>query len=133
MTDQTQSLTSRRFFLRLAPLLLWTVLILVLSLIPSPPHSETILGWDKLQHAAAYGLLALLLARFLVQWQPLETQAWYVSWLTVVGFGVLLEVLQWSMNIGRTADWYDILANSIGSLIVCVIFRHIVLIDLKKQ
>lgn len=39
----------------------WGILILWLSLIPSPPVIETgFLGWDKFQHAFAYGVFTLL-------------------------------------------------------------------------
>jgi VanZ family protein len=39
-------------------------------------------------------------------------------------YGLLLEVLQGLMPCGRTADWGDLLANALGVLCACALFRH---------
>jgi len=113
----------RGFRLRLGLLMLWAAVILILSLAPNPPRPPGLLGWDKLQHAGAYGLLAWLLARFLVLLPVKQERTWWLAFTLTTGFGVLLEWLQLVMALGRTAEWLDICADSLGAFLACVIFR----------
>ncbi|MCK4535691.1 MAG: VanZ family protein [Desulfuromonadales bacterium] len=118
---------------RLLVLLIWCALILWLSLDPSPPRLPGIFGWDKLLHALAYGLLALLVARVLVCLCNGQNHgAWWQAWLVATLFGLLLEVLQMTMHNGRTAEWGDLLADALGALVVCVLFRHAWRVNKKK-
>lgn len=103
----------------------WGALLTWLSLISSPPQVAGPFGWDKLQHAVAYGLLAWLVARVVVRWRILRsTHAWWVAWLATICFGVAIELLQWAMHRGRAGEWQDLVADALGALVVCVIFRH---------
>ena len=110
--------------LRLAAPCLWALIMLWLSLTSSPPQLPGVLGWDKLLHAGAYGLLSLLLAQALLCWPHLLHKAWWLASLTAIAFGALLEILQFLTQTGRTAEWLDLLADAVGALICCVIFRH---------
>ena len=103
----------------------WAAAIAWLSLIPSPPQIAGLLGWDKLQHAGAYGLLTLLLAQALLR-SPLGGKggAWWLAGLAAVAFGGLLEILQLVTQVGRTAEWWDLLADALGACVCCVIFRQ---------
>jgi len=111
--------------LRILAPALWAGVILWLSLTPAPPEVPELLGWDKLQHAGAYGLLTLLLVQMLPcviridQWT-----SWLIAGSAAVGYGGLLELLQWLAHNGRTADWADLVADAVGSLLCYVIFRH---------
>ena len=111
---------------RCLPLVIWTLLILWLSLMSSPPSAPGILGWDKLQHFLAYGLLALLIAR-VTELIPAgcNRRAWWQAWLAAVLFGLLLECLQWAMHSGRAAEWSDLAADALGAFVACVIFRQL--------
>lgn len=107
-------------------LLSWGGFILWLSLMPSPPAAPGILGWDKLQHFLAYGLLALLIARVLeCRRAGANRHAWWQAWLVAVLFGLLLELLQGSMRYGRSAEWPDLIADALGALLACVLFRQV--------
>ena len=65
---------------------------------------------DKLLHFLAYGLLATLLRL-----------GWPRSWggtllLVSVGFGIIVEILQGTMSLGRTASIADAIANTVGAI-----------------
>jgi VanZ family protein len=70
---------------------------------PATPGS-----FDKVEHLSAYVLLALWFTGLVAR-----TRYWVVaSGLLVLGF--VIEVLQWLMNVGRTAEALDMLANTLG-------------------
>jgi VanZ family protein len=94
--------------------LLLMVLLSVISylaLAPHPPHvGDT--GWDKLNHFLAFGTLtALSIAcahKPMWRWCGLP-----LMWLA---YGGLIEILQ-SFEPTRSAEWGDLLADSIG---ICI-------------
>jgi len=47
------------------PPLLWAAAVFFASSQPTLPHLPSVLGWDKLQHSAAYGVGGFLIARAL--------------------------------------------------------------------
>jgi VanZ family protein len=114
--------------------LTWAASIACLSLIPSPPQMPGLLGWDKLQHAGAYALLTLLIAQALRR-SVLGTMgaAWWPAGLTAVAFGGLLEILQLLMQAGRTAEWWDLLADALGACVCCVILRQIATVKSRQK
>lgn len=83
------------------------LLLTVLSLLPVDQLPEQIMDiWDKAQHAAGFGLLAML-----------GTRA-YPSRMPGVGWGLLLhggfiEVAQ-AYTGWRHGDWLDLLADGVG-------------------
>jgi VanZ family protein len=109
--------------LRLALPILWAGIICWLSLTSTPPLIPGVLGWDKLLHAVAYALLSILVAQYL----HIYTQSWktvfYAGCLAIL-YGGLMEVLQLMMQTGRLAEWWDLVADIIGALAGCVIFRQ---------
>jgi len=85
----------------------WTMVLIVvwLSLMPSPPQLPSFLGWDKAQHVTAYaGLMYWFGVSFARHWR-------WPAFLLVLGIG--LEILQGATGF-RTNDPYDMLANFIG-------------------
>ena len=109
--------------LRLALPILWAGIIYWLSLTSTPPLIQGVLGWDKLLHAVAYALLSILVAQYL----HIYTRSWktvfYAGCLAIL-YGGLMEVLQLMMQTGRLAEWWDLVADIIGALAGCVIFRQ---------
>lgn len=104
--------------------LAWASVILFLSLTPSPPQPPGFLGWDKLQHAGAYGLLALLFACCLRTWfGATAVYACRIAWAVATAFGAMLELLQMFAHSGRSAEWGDLAADAVGALLACVVFR----------
>jgi len=91
--------------------------ILWLSLTSSPPDLDgSIFGWDKAQHALAYGVLALVAGRFFSLGKLPVKQAWGLAVIYAIGFGGLLEVLQAVAGTGRTCEWGDLVADATGAL-----------------
>jgi len=98
-------LRRRRLWIALSTILLAAVLFVSLqpSFDPATPAS-----FDKVEHLSAYVLLALWFTGLVTR-----TRYWVVaSGLLALGF--VIEVLQWLMNVGRTAEALDMLANTLG-------------------
>ncbi|GEM_PF-1126107 len=123
----SNSNTAKKIMRLFAPLV-WAVAILWLSLTSSPPQLPGILGWDKLLHAGAYALLTLLIAQYLLSLSLSPGKICLYAGLAAVCFGALLEVMQFLMQTGRTAEWWDLFADAVGVFLACVIFRQIVFV-----
>jgi len=93
------------------------MLVLILSLAPHPPKLDIpYLSWDKFQHTSAYALLTFLTERSWRCFRPHWSGVWWGAGGCVLLFGLCLELLQGVMRLGRHADPYDVLANSLGIL-----------------
>jgi VanZ family protein len=86
-------------------LLLLLGLITWLALSPAPPRQAD-LGWDKLNHLAAFATLAVVAV--LGRCGP----TWRVG-LGLLAYGGCIEVLQTFMP-NRSGEWADLLADSLG-------------------
>lgn len=104
------------------------VVILWLTLAPRPlghMHVELFEGADKGVHGIMFG--ALTLALCIDRWRQtgwrLPSPA-FVAIATVgtVLLGGLIEIIQSGMDLGRSGDIIDFTADTIGSLIVAIIF-----------
>ena len=109
---------------RLSIPVVWAGMICWLSLSASPPTPPGILGWDKLLHAAAYALLALAVAQYLQLHIADSRRAAIYAVLLATAYGGLMELLQLTLQTGRTAEWGDLVANAVGALAGYVIFRQ---------
>lgn len=110
-----------RYLPRWVAFIAWGVAVLWLSLIPSPPVPRTgLFGWDKFQHAAAYGLVTLLgfsaFTHLTGFWRRL---IWAAS--VAVLFGALMEVAQGLFTTTRTAEMGDLAADTAGAAAACAV------------
>lgn len=121
---KTQNPSSAKCIVRLCAPLAWAGMILWLSLTSSPPQIPGALGWDKLLHAGAYGLLTVLIAQCLPCLSLCPGKIWWYAGLAAVSCGALLEVMQLVGQTGRTAEWWDLFADAVGAFLSCVIFRQ---------
>jgi hypothetical protein len=71
---------------------------------PTPP----ILGFDKVEHFVAFAVLAWWFAGL----YPRSSYLRIAIWLTLLG--LLIEVLQQAMGLGREGDPFDLLADIAG-------------------
>jgi VanZ family protein len=93
----------------------WRVLLLVLiavvaylALTPRPPENVD-LGWDKLNHLAAFTSLA-----FTASMAHPESPRMRLGWLfALLAFGGLIEIGQHFVP-GRSGEWPDLIADAIG-------------------
>ena len=83
--------------------------ILVLAVIPNGGGIDT--GWDKANHFIAFFTLSLLLNR-----ASSTAHARIRNALSLVAFGMLIEVIQAFLSY-RSADYHDVIADSIGIII----------------
>lgn len=112
----------RGFRLRLVALLVWAAALAVLSLLPGVPSPPGPFGWDKFQHFTAYAVLTLLLAAVLACRLTGRLPPALRAFAGGFAFGAAMEGLQWAMGAGRSAEWSDLLANSLGALTGSVLF-----------
>nr|WP_255478591.1 VanZ family protein [Rufibacter sp. XAAS-G3-1] len=94
-----------------------------MTLLPAqalPPGPKwDFLTFDSLVHAVLFGVQLLLLL-YGLQRDPsvqLNKRLMTASFLLVVFFGTLVEVLQGAMGFGRQADPVDAISNSVGGVI----------------
>jgi VanZ family protein len=86
---------------------------------PAPPAAPSVVGWDKLQHAVAFGGLVLVTLPALA-WAAPESQLrprLLVATAISTLFGAVLELVQ-AFSPPRTADVLDWIADTVGALAV---------------
>ena len=87
-----------------------TAVVLYLALSPNPP-TQVDLGWDKLNHASAFAALTISgCFGFPGSWRVV-----LMVLLGVVALGGLIEIVQAHVP-GRSSDWFDLVADSVGML-----------------
>jgi VanZ family protein len=84
---------------------------------------QDLFQFDKLIHAILFGVQAWLLirARMLTIYKS-TTQVIVYCCLLSVAYGLFTEVLQGLLTTSRTFDYYDWLADTVGVLIVMVLY-----------
>jgi len=98
--------------------LVWVFALLYFTLSPSPPQIGGLWGWDKLQHAAALGILAFFVTSWCLASNKNQTPSFIIGFVVSVAFGILIELLQKVLTVNRKADVNDIIADAFGAFIV---------------
>lgn len=96
----------------------WTLLIATSCLLPASTFREfsfdSLIGIDKIVHLSIY-------FGFIVLWAlvrpKLNAQTRYLLLFIGIGYGILIEVLQAKMSLGRSYDIADIIANTVGCIL----------------
>ncbi|MAZ27391.1 MAG: hypothetical protein CL868_09990 [Cytophagaceae bacterium] len=109
---------------------LYTIVLTVACLGPAPQSFEQENSPDKFYHITATFLLFMAWFTYgymiALRQKPFPRVLIIISLLTFC-YGMIIEVLQGTFTTYRTADGYDLLANSVGILIgivVVCIFRN---------
>ena len=104
--------------------LLWTALVLVLTLAPAHEMPRTpawkLLSFDTAAHAGVFAVLAGLYwfsLRRQCRWPRAAPWAGTIALLGSVALGGVIEVLQHTMNLGRHAEWSDWLSDALGAVV----------------
>lgn len=113
------------------PAMAWTFIILVASGIPGNAIPEILTFWDwlgpdKIVHLLMYGVLTfLLLLAFKKQSTFLLLKNFAVIFALTYGIvlGLVMEVMQQYIFIGRSGNIYDFIANTLGCLAGLVAFN----------
>lgn len=102
---------------------------LFLSLMPTTPRQEIIPHLDKLIHGCAYAMLAIF-AICIFEHKSARYKA--IIWLIV--FGGLIELAQGYLPTGRSMEFADFIANSIGIGIgVFIARRWNILLSIERK
>ena len=80
----------------------------LLALMPAPPQQAS-LGWDKLDHLAAFAALALCAV---FGWRGSRAERLAVL-VALLAFGGAIELLQLVVP-NRSGEWSDLLADGVG-------------------
>jgi VanZ family protein len=103
--------------------MLYIACIAALSLLPPNdlPKIQYFHGLDKMVHFMMYFVFALLFC-----W-TLRTEKHFLRLgfvvVTTIGWGVFMEAIQLYMHLGRNFSWYDIVANSLGSVLGILLYE----------
>lgn len=104
-------------------------MILYLTLFPRPlgeNEIELFEGADKVVHAIMFGAMTFTLALDRHKARGSVTRpALIIITIITIATGILIEFLQHIMELGRSADVADAVADTIGALAAALIFRHI--------
>lgn len=106
------------------PAIAWGVVILVLSVSPTPNLPQTFaFEPDKAAHVFVYAVLAWLFFRAQKPAYKTSRIIWIV--FACAAYGLLLEVIQKTFFPYRYFEWGDVIANTGGSILGWVIFSYI--------
>lgn len=70
---------------------------------------------DKLYHIIAYA--GLMLIWYFALGRSLSQKKLMLLALSCVGFGIIIEAIQWKVNVSRMGDIMDVAANIVGVLL----------------
>lgn len=98
-------------------------IIILLSLMPAEDVPDLALfeGIDKVAHFCMY-----LGFTWLMCWSlhtELKNKLNYYIVALAVGWGLLMEILQLFMHLGRAFEWFDVVANGAGSLSGVILYN----------
>ena len=108
----------------------WVCIVIFLSLSSGDnlPHPSWMMfpHVDKVVHFFMYFVFALVLIHDLQYYNKIRLkrrQIILISVLIVISWGGLLEILQGIPSIHRSCDFFDFLANTIGTVVASVSYR----------
>ncbi len=118
---------------KLWPALLWSIIILLLTGLPGSdfPKITTFWNWlepDKVVHLSIFGVLTFLIL-FGFRTQYFNSSKRYLFGLSAVIitaiYGLITEVLQYYVFIGRDGNRFDFFADTIGAILGWTLFIYL--------
>ena len=110
---------SERNLIALAVTFTIGITIASLASLSNMPRVE-VPGKDKTAHFLFYFVLTLLW-NFALQKKYKNWALKYIIVFVVIGYGIVIEVLQEVLTKTRQADLYDVMANSAGALVALIV------------
>jgi glycopeptide antibiotics resistance protein len=109
-------------WLRITISLIYLICIALLSLLPPNDFPEIPLfpGADKIVHTCMY-----LGLTWLACWSmhaEIKRKWYYLIIAFSISWGIIMELFQLFMHLGRSFDFYDIIGNSLGTMIGVLIY-----------
>ncbi len=110
----------------LAIAIIATIVIALLSLgsIPKIDLGLNIKSGDKFLHALAYFVLSIIWYFALEKKLKKQGIKIFVI-LSLIFYGIILEALQGGLTNYRTADFFDVIANTIGVVLATILYTKI--------
>lgn len=105
---------------------LWTAVVFYACLMPSGDVPKVpwlaFPGADKIMHVILFGTLSGLywMAFSAISGSALTLKRSLLVAAGVTDIGILIEILQWAMPLGRSFEWLDILVNCLAALAVAM-------------
>lgn len=111
------------------PAIVWAIIILVLSGLPGQNLPQFNFGSlfeaDKIGHFGVYFILSLCLFWAFFKQKRLNAHFAFLAILISSSYGILMEIGQYSIFPGRYFEFFDIVANIIGSISSLIFFKFI--------
>ena len=111
------------------PGILCGIVILILTGIPGSafPRIKPIVGLDKVVHILMYATFAFLCIwgyrdQYRSRDKAYRTKAILLTALIGIAYGGITELIQEHITFQRTGDWFDFLADAIGTLLGLAVF-----------
>ena len=111
------------------PGILCGIVILILTGIPGSvfPRVKPVLGVDKVVHVIMYATFAFLCiwgyrSQYIAKDKTQRIKALVLTVIISIAYGGLTEIIQEHLVPTRTGDWFDFLADSIGTLLGISVF-----------
>ncbi len=101
------------------------IAILSLSLVPKINLGLNIKSSDKYLHALAYFVLSNIWF-FAFQEKIKKPLFKFAIIIILIFYGIILEALQGGITNYRTADFYDIVANTFGIMLATLLFNRFI-------
>lgn len=79
---------------------------------------------DKIAHFIAYFTLSLAWF-FALKFHTKSKREKLILTLSLISYGILIEVMQDRLTTYRSGDFYDVIANSTGILLATILFKRI--------
>jgi len=112
----------------------WIVIIITLSLLPKSSIDigsvKLFKGTDKVVHFLMYFILMILWIFSVVRLpKDKRVKKIFIGVVFSVSLGLILEILQKYLEIGRTFDTFDIIANISGIVFVMIFLKNKIIKD----
>ena len=138
MQPTKQILKAERFLCKLFRqqwrAIVWVIFILIITGTPGSYIPEVVTFWewlqpDKIVHVAVFGVLSFVIL-YNARTQYLQSNRRYLYVIVAVGvtaiYGLLVEILQRYVFIGRSGNVYDVLADIIGAIVGWLLFYWLI-------
>lgn len=108
---------------------LTVLLIMWLTLSPDPlgPEPPKLFpGADKIVHALMFGFLTAMVCLDKERkngWSQLSARFLLIAAISSALFGAIIEVAQFTMNLGRGFENGDIIADTVGAMLVALLWK----------
>ena len=86
---------------------------------------------DKIFHLMAYFIFTLLVFNYCASKN--YANAILVSAIVTITYGIVIEVLQYVLTTHRTLDIYDIMANTLGTLLAVLALKYLIKTKVKMN